>query len=98
MQLLAVALRRPSEQRLHFHVVPTIPPEPDEHPYILRWLIPGIAQQPRGFRQRLAPSTSSGARIFGRQQRLRLVPPRIMVRPPRAAARDKKRRWGVAKR
>ena len=27
-----------------------------------------------------------------------LVPPRIMVRPPRAAARDKKRRWGVAKR
>jgi hypothetical protein len=32
------------------------------------------------------------------QQRLRLVVPRIMVRPRRAAAWDKERRWGVAKR
>jgi hypothetical protein len=35
---------------------------------------------------------------LSRQQPLRLVVPRIMVRPPRAAAWDKKRRWGVAKR
>jgi hypothetical protein len=35
---------------------------------------------------------------LSRQQRLRLVLPRIRVRPPRAAAWDKKRHWGVAKR
>jgi hypothetical protein len=35
---------------------------------------------------------------LSRQQRLRLVLPRTSVWPPRAAAWDKKRHWGVAKR
>ena len=70
---------------------------------VAKWKKRGFANDapmgPKEVRSTVLTEEKEAATVaLSRQQRLRLVLPRTSVWPPRAAAWDKKRHWGVAKR
>ena len=66
---------------------------------VAKWKKRGFANDAPIVRSTVLTEEKEAATVaLSRQQRLRLVLPRTSVWPPRAAAWDKKRHWGVAKR